>query len=274
MATAAASVPLREPLVWKALADPTRRHLLDVLRAGPRTTGRLAEGCEMTRFGVMKHLKVLQQAGLVLVESRGRERWHHLNPVPIREIHRRWIRTFEEEDADRLLRIKRLAEAPDMSTTTETPPIGVRTFLVEVLIEAPIERVWRAMVVDTNEWWHREFFIGPDPKALLIEPRLGGRMYEDWGDGEGMIWGHVNMVRSPELLQIVGDCSKDFGGPSRHIMTWNLEQDGGTTRLRLEHSIHGHVTAQVEENTSAGWKRLFGECFKRYVETGERTADA
>ncbi len=96
--------------VWKALADPTRRRLLDGLREGPRTTGNLASGFEMSRFGVMKHLRVLHEAGLILIESRGRERWNHLNPSPIREIYHRWIRPFEEPLADRALRLKALAE--------------------------------------------------------------------------------------------------------------------------------------------------------------------
>ena len=97
--------------VWRALADPTRRAVLDLLRRKPLSTGKIAARFDMTRFGVMKHLRVLQDAGLVIVEERGRERWNHLNPVPIREIYRRWIRSFEAEDADHLLRIKRLAES-------------------------------------------------------------------------------------------------------------------------------------------------------------------
>lgn len=97
--------------VWKALADPTRRALLDLLRAAPRTTGELAAEFDLTRFAIMKHLTVLENASLVLVERRGRERWNHLNPVPIQAIHRRWIRPFEELPADGLLRLKRLAEA-------------------------------------------------------------------------------------------------------------------------------------------------------------------
>jgi len=75
--------------VFKALADPTRRHLLDRLfeRDG-RTLIELESGLEMTRFGVMKHLKVLEEAGLVVTRRRGREKLHYLNPVPIRLIHR------------------------------------------------------------------------------------------------------------------------------------------------------------------------------------------
>jgi DNA-binding transcriptional ArsR family regulator len=101
----------RDDAVWKALADATRRTILDELRKAPRTTGDLCGLFEMTRFGVMKHLKALEEAGLVIVERRGRERWNHLNPAPIREIYRRWIRPFEEKDADRLVRLKRVAES-------------------------------------------------------------------------------------------------------------------------------------------------------------------
>ena len=101
----------RDDAVWKALADATRRTILDKLRKAPRTTGDLCGLFEMTRFGVMKHLKALEEAGLVIVERRGRERWNHLNPAPIREIYRRWIRPFEEKDADRLVRLKRVAES-------------------------------------------------------------------------------------------------------------------------------------------------------------------
>ncbi len=101
--------------VWRALADPTRRRILDLLRERPRTTGELAELFPVTRYGVMKHLKVLVTAGLVLVERRGRERFNHLNVVPIQGIHRRWIQPFEQAPADRMLRFKAHLEASDPS---------------------------------------------------------------------------------------------------------------------------------------------------------------
>jgi DNA-binding transcriptional ArsR family regulator len=96
--------------VFKAFADPSRRRILDLLRARPRTTGELCEGFETSRFAVMKHLRVLAEAGLVLVRRRGRERWNVLNPVPIRQVYRRWIRPFEARRADALLRLKRIVE--------------------------------------------------------------------------------------------------------------------------------------------------------------------
>ena len=93
--------------VFRALADPTRRHLLDVLfeRDG-RTLGELEEGIEMTRFGVMKHLRVLEEAGLVVTRRAGREKHHFLNPVPIRELHDRWIDKYTERRVSALLDLK------------------------------------------------------------------------------------------------------------------------------------------------------------------------
>ncbi len=97
--------------MFKALADPTRRHLLDRLfeRDG-RTLTELESELEMTRFGVMKHLRLLEEAGLVVARRRGREKLHFLNPVPIRLIHDRWIDKFTEP---------RVAALADLKTELE-----------------------------------------------------------------------------------------------------------------------------------------------------------
>ena len=96
-----------EDLVFKALADPTRRLLLDRLfeRDG-RTLTELESQLEMTRFGVMKHLKVLEDSGLVVTQRSGREKLHFLNPVPIRLIHDRWIDKYTERRVSALADLK------------------------------------------------------------------------------------------------------------------------------------------------------------------------
>jgi DNA-binding transcriptional ArsR family regulator len=93
--------------VFRALADPTRRQLLDALfeRDG-QTLSELEGRFEMTRFGVMKHLKQLQEAGLVVTRKRGREKLHYLNPVPIRTIYERWVSKYAESWAAPLNRLK------------------------------------------------------------------------------------------------------------------------------------------------------------------------
>src|ERR1700742_3112761 len=93
--------------VFKALADPTRRFLLDLLFARDgRTLTELESELEMTRFGVMKHLKVLEAANLITTRRAGREKLHFLNPVPIRQVHDRWIDKFTERRVTALLGLK------------------------------------------------------------------------------------------------------------------------------------------------------------------------
>ena len=93
--------------VFKALADPTRRYLLDLLfKRDGRTLTELESELEMTRFGVMKHLRVLEQAGIVVTRKAGREKLHFLNPVPIRMIHNRWIDKYAERQVSALADLK------------------------------------------------------------------------------------------------------------------------------------------------------------------------
>jgi len=97
--------------VWKSLSDPTRRAILDLLRDGPRWTTEIVESFpRLTRFGVMKHLDVLREAGLVQTRDEGRQRMNSLNAVPIRKIYERWVSPFHEFWSDELLRIKDTAE--------------------------------------------------------------------------------------------------------------------------------------------------------------------
>jgi DNA-binding transcriptional ArsR family regulator len=98
--------------VWKALSDNTRRSILDLLRHGPRTTTEIVEAFpHLSRFGVMKHIDVLREAGLIQTRDESRQRINSLNVVPIRQIYERWVGRFEELWTSHLLRIKEDAEA-------------------------------------------------------------------------------------------------------------------------------------------------------------------
>ena len=97
--------------IFKALADPTRRFLLDRLfKRDGRTLTELESELAMTRFGVMKHLRVLEEAGLVVTRRSGREKLHFLNPVPIRQVHDRWIHKYAEPFASALADLKKELE--------------------------------------------------------------------------------------------------------------------------------------------------------------------
>lgn len=102
---------MTDDTVFKALADPTRRHLLDLLyKSDGRTLKQLEAEIAMTRFGVMKHLRVLEDAGLVVSKKSGREKRHYLNTVPIRMIHDRWISKYRERETAALLNLKAMLE--------------------------------------------------------------------------------------------------------------------------------------------------------------------
>ncbi|HEY6277257.1 MAG TPA: helix-turn-helix domain-containing protein, partial [Streptosporangiaceae bacterium] len=111
MSAQVAQADAAEPDLWRALASPWRRRLLDLLRVGPATTGALAGQLpELSRFAVMQHLGVLADAGVVVIERRGRDRVNHLNPVPLREWYERWVQPMADSGAASLLALKRAAE--------------------------------------------------------------------------------------------------------------------------------------------------------------------
>ena len=98
--------------VWKALSDPTRRAILDLVRQGPRRTTEIVEAFpHLSRFGVMKHLDVLRDAGLINTRDEGRQRVNSLNAVPIQQIYERWVSRYQGFWADRLLRLQEDVEA-------------------------------------------------------------------------------------------------------------------------------------------------------------------
>src|ERR1700681_1305583 len=147
--------------VFRALADPTRRSLLDELfeRDG-QTLSELEQRLPMTRFGVMKHLKVLEEAGLVTTKRRGREKLHFLNPVPIRLVHDRWVSKYAEPWAAGLSGLKRRIEETtemnansiemDANRSGKRPWTAAPTEKVfEIFIRTTPERLWEA-ITDTE----------------------------------------------------------------------------------------------------------------------------
>ena len=158
--------------VFKALADPTRRLLLDLLfeREG-RTLTELESEVDMTRFGVMKHLRVLEDAGLVVTKRSGREKLHFLNPVPIRLIHDRWIDKYTEHHVAALADLEDRT-GDDRMTNDDTADRGHhhRPQVFRVYIKASAEQVWEAI---TSPEWTEQVRL-PDPGR--VRPAPGWRL--------------------------------------------------------------------------------------------------
>lgn len=252
--------------VWQALADPTRRHILDLLRDQARTTGELGEAFAVSRFAVMKHLRVLEEAGLVVVRRRGRQRWNHLNPVPIQRLYERWIRHYEAHWATSLTALQRHVEV-DAKGEPAMSEVGSIHIEAETAIAAPPERVWRALTSETAAWWGKPYQRG-DAQDLVLDARPGGLLLERWADGDGAVWGTVTAVRQDQHLEIEG--SFGMAGPVAGVVRITLAPHGEDTVVRLSHEAVGNVDAETQRSYSLGWDDLLGVRLKTFVEDGTR----
>ena len=186
-----------EPDLWRALASPWRRRLLDLLRQAPATTGALSEQMpELSRFAVMQHLGVLTGAGVVIAERRGRDRVNYLNPVPLREWYERWVQPLADAGSAELLALKRQAETGERSMPGAIEPIRTVRLAFELRINASAQRIFEVMTQQAHRWFPHSFG-GDRLRRVVLEPRVGGQHYEDWGDGRGHLYGEVTVYDPP-----------------------------------------------------------------------------
>jgi DNA-binding transcriptional ArsR family regulator len=224
---AAAATPDTGPDVWRALASPWRRRLLDLLRDAPATTGALAGQLpELSRFAVMQHLGVLTDAGLVLAERRGRDRINHLNPVPLREWYERWVQPLADSGSAELLALKRTVERTvegesRMSGSVET--IRTVRLAYDLHINASAQRTFEVMTQQVLDWLPRSYG-GDKTQRVVIEPRVGGAHYEDWGEPAGHLYGHVTVYDPPTRWSTRGRLSGGTILDSEYELT---EEPGG-----------------------------------------------
>jgi uncharacterized protein YndB with AHSA1/START domain len=241
--------------VFKALADPTRRSLLDELfKHDGQTLSALEQRLSMTRFGVMKHLRLLEQAGLVVTQRRGREKLHFLNPVPIRLIHDRWIDKYTAAWTAMLSGLKKTLEEESMEK------------VFEIYIKTTPERLWQAIT---------------DPE-LRQKYSFGVRTISDWTPGSPYtnIAGDTTVAPATPIAEgqnlevdpprrlvqsfraLWSDDAKNEG-TSR--VTWEIEPVGDSCRLSVTHD-------QLREGASAalygGWPMVLSG-LKTLLETGE-----
>jgi uncharacterized protein YndB with AHSA1/START domain len=236
--------------VFRALADPTRRALLDELfRADGQTLGALEEQFPMTRFGVMKHLRQLEEAGLVVTRKRGRQKLHFLNPVPIRLIHDRWVSKYAEPWAAGLSEIKQKLEKPMEK-------------IFEIYIRTTPERLWEAI---TDPDIRRKYNFGasvdsdwrPGSRLEMAHPNAPGLL----GDGE------VIEADPPHRLvhTLTALWSDDVKSEGATRVTWEIEQVADSCRLVL---THNHLSEGANEQIYGGWPMILSG-LKTWLESGE-----
>lgn len=148
-----------------------------------------------------------------------------------------------------------------------THEVGSIRIKQEIIVQAPVDKVFSALTKDTSFWWGAPYLIGDAPKKLIVEPKLGGMFYEDWGDDAGAIWGTVTQWKKNEVFEFTGKCG--MGGAVHGVICFTLESKGSSTFLKLEHDAIGHVTEKTQSGYTAGWNDLLEKRFKAYVEKGE-----
>jgi uncharacterized protein YndB with AHSA1/START domain/DNA-binding transcriptional ArsR family regulator len=263
-------VPVDEA-VFRALADPTRRAILDSLFERPgQSLGAIEGAFAMSRFGVMKHLRILEAAGLVTTHKTGRTRLHYLNAVPIRELQERWIEKFAAGASAALLGLRADIEKGAAMAATETAAAGDVAQLERkpehvfaVWIRATRERVWEA--ITSSDYTLKYYYAS----TVESDFRPGAPIVYRT-QGNPAIIGEVIESTPPEKLVTTFDAQWDdevrVDPPSR--ITWTLEQAGeGVTKLTVVHdgfASETHTFAQI-----GGGMPYILSGLKTLLETGE-----
>jgi uncharacterized protein YndB with AHSA1/START domain len=236
--------------VFRALADPTRRSLLDELfREDGQTLNALEARFAMTRFGVMKHLRQLEEAGLIVTRRRGREKLHYLNPVPIRLIHDRWVSKYAEPWVAGLSDIKQRLERPMEK-------------VYEIYIRTTPERLWEAIT---------------DPE-IRAKYNFGAAVTSDWQPGSRLVMGApgaAGPLGEGEVLEIdpprklvhtlVALWSDEVKAEGASRVTWDIEQVRDSCRLTV---THDQMREGANDQIYGGWPMILSG-LKTWLETGD-----
>jgi uncharacterized protein YndB with AHSA1/START domain len=240
----------RVDLVFKALADPTRRELLDVLLVDDgQTLSALVERFDMTRPAVAKHLGILEDAGLVVVQRRGREKRHFLNPVPVRQVHDRWVTKYTQEWAAGLVGLK-----TELERTMEK--------VFEIYVRATPEQVWEAIT---------------DPE-IRARYNFGARIDSDWTPGsryemsspkaDGLLGeGEILEVDAPRRLvqSMRALWGEDVAAEGTSRVTWEIEPIEDSCRVTV---THDQLRDGANDQLYGGWPMILSG-LKTWLETGE-----
>ncbi len=255
--------------VFKALADPTRRSLLDRLFADDgQTLSALEAGLPMTRFGVMKHLKALEEAGLVTTRRRGREKLHFLNPVPIRLVHDRWVSKYAEPWAATLSGLKTRLEDETMETVKRvswadgTAPLAGGTAVFEVFIKTTPERLWEAI---TDPELRSRYSFGVGTQSEWTQ----GSDYRAEVPGVVEIAAGENLEVDPPRLLVQSFnalWSDDVKAQGTTRVAWEIEPVGTSCRLTV---THDQLPEGANPELYGGWPMILSG-LKTLLETGEQ----
>lgn len=154
---------------------------------------------------------------------------------------------------------------------SEVGTFAVAEAVSEVPMAASPERVWKALTAEMGQWWPAGFLSSTKAKGMVLEPHIGGRVYEDWGDGpaSGLLWYTVIGIEVGRELRLSGELTPDWGGPARLSTRWTLSEVDGKTVVRLEEVISGRFTAGTPAKMTEGWNTILNDHLRVHVEGGK-----
>lgn len=151
-----------------------------------------------------------------------------------------------------------------MPKKTSESPIGAATHRLTLEIGKPQAAVWKAFTREVASWWPRDFFATETPQRMIFEVKPGGRLYEDAGDGNGLVWYHVIALDAPRAISLAGFVAPPFGGPATSLLRIEFSRREGKTVMEVTDSVFGCVGDSAA--TADGWRMLFEGGFKAWVE--------
>ena len=242
------------PTLWQALAHPTRRQIIQLLQDKPRTTSELCRFFAVSRFAIMKHLKVLEQAELVHGQRTGRQRWNTLNP----------------EMAGQLPELLPLAPAGTDETDADAArPVLHLTHTAH--LPASPGRVYDALTRQINEWWVPVY---PDAHSITLEAQPGGRLVEQFATPEagagapaGALLALVTYLRPDEELRLSGPLDLTVEA-SLHTVGVRLHPAGEGTTLQLTHHIAGEIDSGMAAHYARFWQERLDQRLHAFLEKG------
>lgn len=256
--------------VFRALADPTRRALLDRLRdRNGQTLGELCAGLEMARQSVSKHLAILEEAGVLTTQWRGREKVHHLDAAPINAVADRWLSRYDRDRAEALADLKTALEEPAMTT-------AVNQFVYTTYIRTAPERLWQALTdpAFTRRYWGAELASDWRPGSPVTWRYAGATMADEQqvvveSDPPRRLSYYWHAI-TPEFVAAVGGSDAEWAAAAAEplsLVTFDLEPVGETVRLRVTHGGFADGS-EILPGVSEGWPEILAS-LKTLLETGE-----
>ncbi|MFK7807461.1 MAG: metalloregulator ArsR/SmtB family transcription factor [Saprospiraceae bacterium] len=245
-------------MIWKALSDPTRRSILNLLRSAPRTTGEISDQFDLSRFAIMKHLGVLEKADLITIKREGKFRYNYLNPKPIQNTYEEWV--------SNLTQLSFYTEPTTRKMGKNKKSIHSSKVDLVFTYKATKKVVWQNLTQKTSSWWMKDCFTHPKTKKVILELKPGGLLYEDISSKEGFVWATVTGIHHENTLLLKGQVPMDFGGPALSFLNISLESKGRQTTLRVTDVILGEVSDNLLNSLTKHWTKLFDVGLRALIE--------